>query len=144
MAVSVFATRAERAVAKLACDGFADVRFESSAGDFDAFPSRVVLVASTQSQQIWFQGHFPAFAVLPGVVLLQRLVVGSARILWPELGALRELRGVKFLRPVLPGDALVVELSRESLTEAHFRVANHGSELRAVARGALEFLTLAS
>lgn len=66
---------------------------------------------STHGDQLWFQGHFPSAAVLPGVVQLRSLVEHSARLMWPELGQLAGLRKIKFKRPIIPGDRLGVRLT---------------------------------
>jgi 3-hydroxymyristoyl/3-hydroxydecanoyl-(acyl carrier protein) dehydratase len=66
---------------------------------------------STHADQLWFQGHFPGAAVLPGVVQLRSLVEHSARLMWPDLGQLTGLSKVKFKRPILPGDRLRVRLT---------------------------------
>ena len=63
------------------------------------------------AEQIWFQGHFPKFAVLPGVVQLRSLVLECAQHYWPGLNNLRSQRQVKFKRPLVPGDTLRVRLS---------------------------------
>lgn len=59
---------------------------------------------------VFFRGHFPKAPMLPGVVQLSEIVVPIVRQRHPELGALKQLRRVRFKRPVLPGDTLQVEL----------------------------------
>lgn len=56
---------------------------------------------------VFFDGHFPALAVLPGAVTLQRIVIPSIRRLVPGLGPVAALRRCRFMRPVLPGQRLV-------------------------------------
>lgn len=53
-------------------------------------------------------GHFPGHPVVPGVVLLERVVEAIEAAHGP-LGTLR-LPQVKFMRPLLPGDAARVVL----------------------------------
>ncbi|MGY0557662.1 hypothetical protein [Lysobacter sp. A421] len=57
-------------------------------------------------------GHFPGNALVPGVVLLDR-VLDAVELMQPglELGGLR-LPQVKFLQPLLPGQPARVELTR--------------------------------
>jgi acyl-coenzyme A synthetase/AMP-(fatty) acid ligase/3-hydroxymyristoyl/3-hydroxydecanoyl-(acyl carrier protein) dehydratase len=62
---------------------------------------------------IFFRGHFDAFTILPGAVIIERLV-------WPivkaELPAGQELRGIRrlrFRRPVLPDQQLTITVSRD-------------------------------
>lgn len=57
-------------------------------------------------------GHFPGAPIAPAVLLLD-LGCAVLRRLRPELGPLREVRSVKFMRPVRPG-----ELVRVSFTPA--------------------------
>jgi 3-hydroxyacyl-[acyl-carrier-protein] dehydratase len=53
-------------------------------------------------------GHFPGRPIVPGVVLLDR-VLDAVEALHGPVGALR-LPQVKFLQPLLPGEAARVEL----------------------------------
>jgi acyl-coenzyme A synthetase/AMP-(fatty) acid ligase/3-hydroxymyristoyl/3-hydroxydecanoyl-(acyl carrier protein) dehydratase len=62
---------------------------------------------------VFFRGHFDAFTILPGAVLVERLV-------WPivkaELPAVRELRGIRrlrFRRPVMPEQQLSITLEHD-------------------------------
>lgn len=53
-------------------------------------------------------GHFPGRPVVPGVVVLDRVLAAIEAAHGP-LGALR-LPQVKFVRPLLPGEAARIEL----------------------------------
>lgn len=53
-------------------------------------------------------GHFPARPLVPGVVLLDR-VVAAIEALHGPVGTLR-LPQVKFLQPLLPGEAARIEI----------------------------------
>jgi len=57
-------------------------------------------------------GHFPGRPLVPGVVLLDRVVAAIEAAHGP-LGPLR-LPQVKFLQPLLPGETASVELEGES------------------------------
>lgn len=61
---------------------------------------------------VFFQGHFPNDPILPGVVQLQVVVMDQARRVWPALGPLREVRRLKFTRPIRPGEILSLKLTR--------------------------------
>ncbi len=61
----------------------------------------------------FFRGHFPSDPILPGVVQLHYLALAQARTRWPELGAVVRVTRVKFKRPIVPGEALVLALARK-------------------------------
>lgn len=58
-------------------------------------------------------GHFPGDPIVPAVVLLD-LSCAVLRGLRPELGALREVRTVKFMQPVRPGEAVQVTFNESA------------------------------
>jgi 3-hydroxymyristoyl/3-hydroxydecanoyl-(acyl carrier protein) dehydratase len=80
-----------------------------------------------------FQGHFPGQPILPGVLQVSAMVQ-LARLLFqetiPAMGGtqivLREVRRLKFRKPVMPGDILQVQaqlLERRVDGEAEFQVS---------------------
>ena len=71
-------------------------------------------------------GHFPGHPVVPGVVLLDH-VLQAIEAAHGATGPLR-LPQVKFLQPLLPGEAAEVELEGEA-PRWKFRVLRHGSVL---------------
>jgi acyl-coenzyme A synthetase/AMP-(fatty) acid ligase len=60
----------------------------------------------------WFEGHFEAFPILPGVLQLTELVLRPARECWPDLGGPSRIRRLKFQRVIRPGDAVSIRVSR--------------------------------
>lgn len=93
---------------------------------------------------VFFRGHFPKVAMLPGVVQLSEIVVPLVRRRHPELGALRQLRRIRFRRPILPGETVDVELgSIESVTSPDSPRSDIRFDLRVgdavVASGTLSF-----
>ena len=60
---------------------------------------------------VFFRGHFDALAVLPGAVLVERIVWPAVQREWPALRALRGIRRLRFRRPVYPDQQLAVTLS---------------------------------
>jgi 3-hydroxymyristoyl/3-hydroxydecanoyl-(acyl carrier protein) dehydratase len=67
----------------------------------------------------WFEGHFPAFAILPGVVQ-----IGWAAHFGHTLcgfgPGVRGMEQVKFKRPILPGARLILSL-KPDLTAGRLR-----------------------
>ena len=60
----------------------------------------------------FFRGHFDNFPILAGVVQLNELVMRQVQACWPEHRQLRRVTGLKFRKPIGPGDALELELER--------------------------------
>ncbi|MEE9385372.1 MAG: hypothetical protein V3V08_18350 [Nannocystaceae bacterium] len=59
----------------------------------------------------FFDGHFPGYPVMAGIVQLHELVVPCLRVARPDLGGPREFTRVKFTGRIGPGDALQVQLT---------------------------------
>lgn len=79
-------------------------------------------------------GHFPGRPIVPGVVILDR-VLDAIEAAHGPLGALR-LPQVKFLRPLLPGQAARIEINpvapvhpEASVSRWRFRVEHDGQLL---------------
>jgi acyl-coenzyme A synthetase/AMP-(fatty) acid ligase/3-hydroxymyristoyl/3-hydroxydecanoyl-(acyl carrier protein) dehydratase len=59
---------------------------------------------------VFFRGHFDAVAVLPGAVLVERVVWPVVIQEWPAIRALRGIRRLRFRRPVYPDQQLSVKV----------------------------------
>ena len=68
-----------------------------------------------------FPGHFPGQPILPGVLLLERVMSLAQTSLGQPLNECT-VYNVKFLATVVPGDALDVQLARTNLNEYKFTV----------------------
>ena len=90
---------------------------------------------------LFFRGHFDGFPILPGVVQLNELVLRNARDTWSDLGPLRRLSGLKFRKPIAPGDQIALGLARRAERQVTFEL-RRGSEV--VSSGAMEFALAAA
>jgi acyl-coenzyme A synthetase/AMP-(fatty) acid ligase/3-hydroxymyristoyl/3-hydroxydecanoyl-(acyl carrier protein) dehydratase len=61
---------------------------------------------------VFFRGHFDALAVLPGAVLVERVVWPAVTAEWSDVRALRGIRRLRFRRPVFPDQQLAIALER--------------------------------
>jgi len=69
--------------------------------------------AHVPADLVFFRGHFEALAVLPGAVLVERVVWPAVIAEWPDLRALRGIRRLRFRRPVFPDQQLAIALQRD-------------------------------
>jgi 3-hydroxymyristoyl/3-hydroxydecanoyl-(acyl carrier protein) dehydratase len=87
----------------------------------------VELDLSLPSDLLYFDGHFPAFAILPGVVQLH-WAIKLARVHLPIGPAVPAELQVKFRRPIRPAAQLILGLSLKE-TGGHRQVIfDYGSD----------------
>ena len=72
-------------------------------------PQRARLALVLAEDLPYFRGHFPARALLPGVAQLD-FAMTLCDAVFASGTAFTAISRVKFLRPMLPGDALILEL----------------------------------
>lgn len=83
-------------------------------------------------------GHFPGNPVVPGVLLLEGVLLAAELCLGREYTNLR-LPQVKFLQPLLPDQDAVIELQRIDTSERfRFRVQREGTLLASGELGPIE------
>jgi 4-coumarate--CoA ligase (photoactive yellow protein activation family) len=70
-------------------------------------------VAVIPRDLVFFRGHFESFVILPGAVLVERLVWPIARTELPENSELRGIRRLRFSRPVFPEQKLSVTVKHD-------------------------------
>jgi beta-hydroxyacyl-ACP dehydratase FabZ len=79
---------------------------------------KVIGLKNVTMNEPFFQGHFPGKPIMPGVLILEALaqaggVLAFASMPGKEKGSLMYFMGmdqVKFRKPVIPGDQLILEL----------------------------------
>lgn len=69
----------------------------------------------------FFQGHFPGYPIMPGVLIVEALAQTAcvAALSLPEykdkLGIFAGLDGIRFRKPVFPGDTLRLEVKLDKI-----------------------------
>ena len=86
--------------------------------------ARAVGLKNVSINEPFFQGHFPGYPIMPGVLIVEALAqVGSVALLSLEqnrgkVGYFAGIDSFRFRRPVRPGDVLVMEVSLERMRGA--------------------------
>ena len=79
---------------------------------------RIKALKNVSMNEPFFQGHFPARPVMPGVLMLEALAQTAALLSFESIGQepgddtvvyFVGIDGARFKRPVVPGDQLVLE-----------------------------------
>ncbi len=80
-------------------------------------PERIVGIKNVTHNEPFFQGHFPDFPVMPGVLIIEAmaqaagvLVLKSIPDRHSKLVLLVAVENARFRRPVVPGDTLRMEM----------------------------------
>jgi len=81
-------------------------------------PERIVGIKNVTVNEPFFDGHFPEFPVMPGVMIVEAmaqtagvLVLKSIPDRDNKLVLLVSIEAAKFRRPVVPGDQLRIEMT---------------------------------
>jgi len=107
--------------------------------DLDVSGKKIVVEAQVPKQSTIFEGHFPGYPLMPGVLLIESMAQASG---WLLLGVLKfermpilaVVKEAKVRGSVFPGDLITIEASLThegsgyAVTEAKIRV---GGKLRA-------------
>jgi beta-hydroxyacyl-ACP dehydratase FabZ len=92
---------------------------------------KVVGIKNVTINEPFFQGHFPGHPIMPGVLILEAMAqtAGVAGLNLPvnvgKLAYFVSMDNVKFRKPVVPGDQLVMELEIVKIKLSMMRV--HGA-----------------
>jgi 3-hydroxyacyl-[acyl-carrier-protein] dehydratase len=82
---------------------------------------RAVGIKNVTQNEPFFQGHFPDYPVMPGVLIVEAMAqVGAVGVMAggehkDKLALFAGIDGVRFRRQVLPGDVLTMEVQIERL-----------------------------
>lgn len=116
-------------------------------------PRRIVAVKNLSLAEEYLADHFPAYPVLPGVMMLEALVQTAAWLVRAStdfqkgLILLREAKNVRYGSFVRPGGQLVMEVTAAEPigpAESHFKaVGRCDGQVSVQARLTLEHLTVA-
>jgi 3-hydroxyacyl-[acyl-carrier-protein] dehydratase len=79
---------------------------------------RVVAIKNVTVNEPFFQGHFPDYPIMPGVLVIEAMAQAGAIIMLSEipdrenkLVVFTSIEQAKFRRPVTPGDQLRIEVN---------------------------------
>ena len=79
---------------------------------------RIVAIKNVTANEPHFQGHFPDYPLMPGVLMVEAIAQAGGALLLSEIpdreGKLMVFTGIdnaKFRRPVTPGDQLRIEVT---------------------------------
>lgn len=100
----------------------------------DASAERMRIAVPADSP--YFEGHFEGDPLLPAVTQLESIVARQARRRFPELGAVRRFRKLKFRKPIRPGAEITLKLERKGTSAVAYEIVD-GDELAST--GVLEF-----
>jgi len=82
---------------------------------------RIVAIKNVTTNEPFFQGHFPHYAVMPGVLIVEAMAQAAAILSLKSLGIKNDgksvyyfvgIDGARFKRPVTPGDTLTLEVEQ--------------------------------
>ncbi|HRE15107.1 MAG TPA: 3-hydroxyacyl-ACP dehydratase FabZ [Usitatibacteraceae bacterium] len=97
---------------------------------------RIVALKNVTANEPFFQGHFPHYAVMPGVLIVEAMAQAAAILSLRSLGQKKDgksvyyfvgIDGARFKRPVVPGDQVRFEVEQ-------LRLARGMGKFRAVAK----------
>jgi 3-hydroxyacyl-[acyl-carrier-protein] dehydratase len=116
------------------------VRFELVDQVIEQTDQRIVTLKAVTSAEEYLADHFPTFAVLPGVMMLESLIQAARRLLadHPEAGpgpwTLAEARNVRYAAMVRPGQQLrvTVELAKADPPRFAFKAQGQVDQAAAV------------
>ncbi|MCY7388684.1 MAG: 3-hydroxyacyl-ACP dehydratase FabZ [Burkholderiales bacterium] len=82
---------------------------------------RIVALKNVTINEPFFDGHFPHYPVMPGVLIVEAMAQAAALLSFKSLGTKRDdntvvylvgVDGARFKRPIVPGDTLILEAEK--------------------------------
>lgn len=88
--------------------------------------SRIVCLKNVTGNEAFFAGHFPDFAIMPGVLIIEALAQASIILFQKSFNTdtvkdkvfLLASANVRFSKPVFPGDQLILEINSEKIVSS--------------------------
>jgi 3-hydroxyacyl-[acyl-carrier-protein] dehydratase len=107
--------------------------------------SKIVCLKNISGNESFFVGHFPDFAIMPGVLILEALAQASIILFRKSFDAdkdkdkvfLLASANVRFSKPVFPGDQLILEINTE-------KIVSNAAIVKGVARVGEKIVTKAT
>jgi 3-hydroxyacyl-[acyl-carrier-protein] dehydratase len=87
--------------------------------EFDAH-KRIVAIKNVTANEPFFQGHFPHYMVMPGVLIIEAMAQAAGVLGLKSKGLANDGESIyffagidkaRFKRPVVPGDTLLIEVT---------------------------------
>jgi 3-hydroxyacyl-[acyl-carrier-protein] dehydratase len=79
---------------------------------------RIVALKTVTVNEPYFQGHFPGFPIMPGVLMVEAIAQAGGALLLTEIADREQnlmvfsgIERARFRRPVVPGDQLRIEVT---------------------------------
>jgi 3-hydroxyacyl-[acyl-carrier-protein] dehydratase len=95
---------------------------------------RLVAIKNVTFNESFFQGHFPGFPIMPGVLVVEAMAQAGGIIMMAEmpdrdkkLVVFTGIERAKFRRPVTPGDQLRIEVDVLSFRPRAGRIAGRAT-----------------
>lgn len=95
---------------------------------------RLVAIKNVTINEPFFQGHFPSYPIMPGVLVVEAMAQAGGMIMMAELPdrdkklvVFTGIERAKFRRPVTPGDQLRIEVDVLSFRPRAGRIAGRAT-----------------
>lgn len=97
----------------------------SMKGTEDKIGTKVIALKNVSFNEPMFQGHFPGFAIFPGVLTIEAMAQAASFATYPYIAqdpaqmargfsvVLVGVDDVRFRKPIIPGDVLMIEATLE-------------------------------